>query len=372
MLTSGLLKVQAQSSVLAIADSLYQSGNYSKAISYYQKMGALVKARLKIAKAYNSIGNYDKAIEVYETVVKNNNDLQIAQYELGRLYIKRKRFENAMPIFEDLVSKDSTNPNYHYQLALVSGVKNDSVAMVHYKKAIAIDSTHLKSLIKVSRYYLIKGIGDSLYLYSDKGLLFDPNNVDLLNLQSIYLYNRGQHIIVKPMLEKLVNLGQDSEAILGRLADTYFYLEKYEKSLKLYLMLLEKDPKNSAHHFNVGKLYRSLKKPKEALPYFKTALKIKKPSLKSEYASIAWTYIEMDEKAKAVKYIDLCLREKPADLMNYYIMVRVIDERFNDSKLKLHYFRQFKKNFPDMDARMKEYIEGRISDLKSEIHLATE
>ena len=85
MLTSGLLKVQAQSSVLAIADSLYQSGNYSKAISYYQKMGALVKARLKIAKAYNSIGNYDKAIEVYETVVKNNNDLQIAQYELGRL-----------------------------------------------------------------------------------------------------------------------------------------------------------------------------------------------------------------------------------------------------------------------------------------------
>ena len=90
-----------------------------------------------------------------------------------------------MPIFEDLVSKDSTNPNYHYQLALVSGVKNDSVAMVHYKKAIAIDSTHLKSLIKVSRYYLIKGIGDSLYLYSDKGLLFDPNNVDLLNLRGV-------------------------------------------------------------------------------------------------------------------------------------------------------------------------------------------
>lgn len=132
-----LFKAEAQPSVLVIADSLYQSGNYSKAIGYYQKMGASVQTKLKIAKAYNHIGNYDKAIDVYEAVVKNNKNLQIA-------------------------------------------------------------------------------------------------------------------------------------------------------------------------------------------------------------------------------------------LMSYYMMVRVIDERFDDSKLKLHYYKQFKKNFPDMGTRMKEYAEGGISDLKSEIHLATE
>lgn len=82
-----ILKGEAQSlpagrqvAALTIADSLYATGNYTKAINTYAKIGSQ-KSGLQIARAYNAIGNYEKAILQYESTIVKIPELQIARFE---------------------------------------------------------------------------------------------------------------------------------------------------------------------------------------------------------------------------------------------------------------------------------------------------
>ena len=85
MLFSG----KSQSTDIRAADSLYALGNYSAAINKYAKDGSK-NAQQQIARAYHAIGNYEKAITQYEHLVRRDSLLQIARFELGKLYLKTK------------------------------------------------------------------------------------------------------------------------------------------------------------------------------------------------------------------------------------------------------------------------------------------
>jgi len=86
-----LANAEAQLSDISVADSLYAIGNYTTAINEYAKV-ASPKAELQIARAYNAIGNYEKAMLQYENIVQKNESQELATYELGRLYLKLKKF----------------------------------------------------------------------------------------------------------------------------------------------------------------------------------------------------------------------------------------------------------------------------------------
>jgi len=186
--------VSAQQSNLKIGDSLYQLGNYSKAISFYKQDNSAISLH-KIAKTYNAIGNHDKSIASYKQAIEKDSNLIIAQYELGKLFIKKKRNEEAQIMFNGLYQKDSLNPNYSYYLGFIE--KDDSISLGHFKRSYHLDNGHLKSIYRISRHFLVHEDRDSLFHYSNIGLKQDENNVDLINLQSQYLFNRGSHLFGK-------------------------------------------------------------------------------------------------------------------------------------------------------------------------------
>ena len=109
----------AQSSDVAIADSLYLNGNYSKAIEAYQKTEDQSQVFDKIAKAYMAIGNYDAAILNYENSITANPDDALIKYQYAKLLAKTKKYQKASDEFFELIDIDYRNPNYHYELGLV-------------------------------------------------------------------------------------------------------------------------------------------------------------------------------------------------------------------------------------------------------------
>ena len=112
-----LYKTRAQSSVLAIADSLYATGNYSKAINFYAKVGS-EKSSLQVARAYNAMGNYEKAKLQYENLANKNPALQIARLELGKIYIKTHDLKRAILVFSQFIKDDDGNPEFYYYLGM--------------------------------------------------------------------------------------------------------------------------------------------------------------------------------------------------------------------------------------------------------------
>jgi len=118
----------------------------------------------------------------------------------------------------------------------------------------------------------------------------------------------------------------------------------------------------------LGNTYRKLKKPKEAIPYFETALKIKNPSIKHDYTTLALTYIDMSDEVKATQYMDKVFREKPYEMFQELMLLRVIDNRFEDPAVKLNFFLKFKKRYPEARERSMEWVKSRITEYKGQIH----
>ena len=149
-------KVGAQSSTLAVSDSLYAVGNYTLAINEYAKESSYI-AQLQIARAYNAIGNYDKALVQYENIVQKNKSQELAKYELGRLYLKLKKYDLAKSVFSQLTENNNPNPEYFYYLG--ESLKELNLmpeGLVAYKQSVKLDSTHLRSIFQLGKYYVMK------------------------------------------------------------------------------------------------------------------------------------------------------------------------------------------------------------------------
>src|SRR5690606_31216074 len=147
---------------MAVADSLYALGNYTMAINEYAKEGS-PNAELQIARAYNAIGNYDKALAQYENLSHKNGAFTLAKYELGKLYLKLKMPVKAAETFSQLIADNRFNPEYfYYRGEAMREMGRFDKGITAYKKAVQIDSTHLRSLFQLGKYYVLQRELDSV------------------------------------------------------------------------------------------------------------------------------------------------------------------------------------------------------------------
>lgn len=361
---------EAQSSASAIADSLYATGNYTNAINYYAEEGTQ-KASLQISRAYNAIGNYDKAIAQYESVVEKAVDYQIARFELGKLYLKTKRYDDARKLFTGLVRDDTNNPEYLYQQA-ESFRELDQIAssVVTYKKAIAIDSTHLKSLFQLGKYFVVTRETNQALQYLNMGLQFYADDVSLINLKALAHFNNDEFDKALPLFERLIELGEKKEFVYTKLANCYFKTWAFEKAKKTYKYLIELDAYNQNAYFNLGQVFFKNKQVDSAMYYVKKSIAVQEVTFEKEYANLAYMYHSEKDFKSALKYFNKAFDEDPSNHQNYYQICLLIDKTSNDLSEKLRYYEAFISKFGPSKRYFSEVVSKRISLLKEEIHFA--
>lgn len=365
-------KAEAQSSALAIADSLYAIGNYTKAINYYAKVGSQ-KGNLQIARAYNAVGNYDKAIIQYENVIAKDEGIQIARFELAKLYFKTKQFEKSSMLFADLVAKNQSNPEYfYYQGEVFQDLGQLASSLTAYKKAVAIDSTHLRSLFQLGKYYVVKQERNEALLYIDKGLRFYESDISLINLKALALYTNNEYEKSIPFFERLIALGEEKKHIYTKLANAYFTEWEFDKAKKTYHTLIEIDQENEDAYFNLGSVFYKTKELDSAKYYVKKSIEVQKVTFEKEYGFLAAMHRSEDNIAEALKYYKLAFKEDPSNPRYYYQICALIDQTHKDPKVKLEYYENFIKKFGKKRPYLSEIVTRRISELKEEIHFAAE
>lgn len=354
----------------AVADSLYATGNYTQAINTYATVGNTA-SNLQIARAYNAIGNYDKAIAQYEAVVTRDSDLRIARLELGKLYLKTKRYDDARKIFSKLVADDETNPEYfYYQGEAFRELEQFSSGLVAYKKAIKIDSTHLRSLFQLGKYFVVKQENLQALEYIEKGLAFYPNDVALINLKALAHYNNNDYESALPEFERLVALGETKEHIYTKLADCYRKEWQFEKAKKTYRILLELDEENYHAYFGLGGVYVRTKQLDSAEINYKMAIAVQEPVLAMEYEALAHVARQKEDLKSALEYYKLAFAENSNNIHAYYNICTIADQYYEDPKVRLAYYEEFQQRFRTKPSYFTEIVEKRIRALTEEIHFA--
>ncbi|WP_282074609.1 tetratricopeptide repeat protein [Maribacter aquivivus] len=367
-----IVRAEAQTSASSVADSLYVIGNYSNAINEYSKVGGLSSA-LQIARSYNAVGNYEKAITQYQYIVEEDVDHQLAQFELGKLLLKVNRFEEAESVFTDLSILNEGNPEFQYYLGEVYKELNKAdESLVHYKNAVSLDSTHLRSLFQLAKHYTIKQERDKALKYIMQGLDYYENDVSLINLHALVLFNDAQYEKAIPLFERVLALGEDKSYVFEKLGISYNKNWEFKKAKEAYAILLKRDDTNSQTYFDLASVYQKESKLDSAKIFINKAMAVQKPIYANGYNQLAYIAREQKDFKKAFKLFERAHKEDKSDSRIYYNIATTYDQFGSDLQKKLGYYENFLKHYPNEHPFYYETARKRISELKEEIHFAKE
>jgi len=353
-----------------MADSLFTLGNYAKAINYYAEAGGDTSS-LQIARAYNAIGNYEKAIAQYESLVEKHPEWQIARFELGKLLLKAKAYDEARKLFSQLTGSGNDNPEYQYYLGQAfQELEQSASALIAYKAAVELDSTHLRSLFQLGKYFTIKLERNQALKYVDAGLRFYESDVSLINLKALIYYNDNQYQAAIPWFERLLELGETKPYVYEKLAYSYYKNWEFEKAKATYRTLIGIDDQNSDTYFGMASVLFRNKQLDSAEIYINKAMNVQRPVLAEGYSRLAGLARDRKDIKSVLDYYKLAYKQTPSDEMLYFNICTTADQYYKDPKTKLDYYENFIKKFGTKRPYASEMAARRVKELKEEIHFA--
>ena len=359
-----MCKTEAQTSVLQFADSLFNNGNYSKAIEHYKKHTPQEDVFYKMAKAYMALGNYDEAILNLESAIKSNPENTLLKYDYAKLLSATRKSNKALAVFNELVAIDPSNPNYHYELGLVLEPTKDSLAQMHYVKAFQLDQTHQKAIYKIGKYYLTKRKHETADSIIDIGLKTYTNNIELISLKAQNYFWQEYYTKAITWFEKLIETGESSEFIFEKLSISYAQNYDYDKALEYRLKALKYNPNDAVARYVIGTYYEKLNDLEKAEKYINDALLILDKPLDAEYAKLATVLNRQKKYKESIVALKKSINEDPSNEFSHLQLAMTLQEYYADYDAKIDAFEKFKQKFPN--SKLNDYVDGYISKLKEE------
>ena len=364
-----LSNAEAQNtSALAIGDSLYNLGDYSRAILQYHQVSENENINFKLAKSYEAIGNNPKAILYYKKIVSFNPKATQATYSYAKLLFKTANLKEADSIFKALSIENPSNPNFIYQQGLIKEIQQDSTAISFFQKTYKIDANHINAAYKIAKLKLEKRKFPEAKPFINKGLSVDSTSIRFLMLKALHSYHtKNYHQAIKDY-NLLLKLGKKYEKLHINLADSYFKVLAIEKAIDQYSLLInEFDDKNEAYHFNLGICYSALHYNIKAIKEFELAISLKYAPLDNEYYAIARAYKYEGNTKQEIRMLKKAISENRNDEMLQYLLLLAYDRFYEDKKVVLAYYEKFLKKFGET-GKFREIAKHRVSELKKELH----
>ncbi|WP_421823740.1 tetratricopeptide repeat protein [Flagellimonas oceanensis] len=296
----------------------------------------------------------------------------LARFELGKLLLKTKKNGPALEMFQFLTSSKQGNPEYFYYLGRTyESFKEKDKANKAFKTAVEKDSTHLRSLYSLGKYYVGQEIKDSALVYIDKGLRFYENDVAMINLKALAFFNNGQFKQAIPHFERLLELGEEKPFVYEKLAFCYFRNWEPEKALEAYRKLSGFPDKLAAAYRGLGEVYFDEKELDSAQYYIEKSIEERMATFPQEYADLGRIARLKGQTKKSMDYYVKAWEENKENYYNYYQVCILADEYYKDPETRLNYHEKLLEMYPDIVPWLKERVKNRITEIKEEIHFAS-
>ncbi|WP_420571890.1 tetratricopeptide repeat protein [Kordia sp.] len=367
-----ITKVEAQTSTLAIADSLYQFGNYSKAIKIYQEQKPNAYTNVQIAKAYKALGNSKKAIKSYEKVLKLDAENVLVLYDYGRLLFTAGKLDKSLVIFEKLKLKDTLNPNFHYQVGLVKEALQQEDFISAYETAFALDGQHQKSIYKLIKHAIEAKDFEKAKNIITVGLTNNESDAKIIGYNAQLFYAQKEFGKALLWFQRLIHLNKATRYVYEKAAFSAYRIRQIEKSIAYYEEALKRDRGNYFYHSQLAKLYYQDEVPEKAEHHASQAIVGKMTDPSGDYYILGMVHFDRKEFRKAMKLLNMALEENPDYELAQLRLAQVADNYYSDLGAKLKMYERFIEKFPKAKLEMRKIANVRIRQLKEEIHLKSE
>ncbi|MEJ5306944.1 MAG: tetratricopeptide repeat protein [candidate division WOR-3 bacterium] len=327
---------------------------YDSAIKNFQKS---IEESLDFIEAYNGLGksfegkmDYTRAESLYNFMMTKFPSNPEGFVNMGNLYIKLKKYNDAEKFFFDALKIDSTSSKAYYGLAQlyenISPSRKEFNKLSCYEKACNFDPENLvaayayaKALIKVEQYQkavdLLKKISDN-----------HPTFVEpLSNLAEAYLETKQY----QKAIETYNRVNQLDSTIVNTylgLARAYQGLKDYSSAEKNYNKMITLMPYSTVPYLYLGQMYMEIKDYDRAINYLDKAL-AKSPNDVNALLLIAQAYFLKVDPVKAKKSDE-----------NYQEALKILDKSasyFNKIiEMKGKYVKEAQTGLENIEKRKKE------------------
>ncbi|MEM6686812.1 MAG: tetratricopeptide repeat protein [Bacteroidota bacterium] len=365
-------KVGAQSSTLFVADSLYQVGNYSKAITLYDTLETSSYINTQVAKAYKALGNSKKAIESYEKVLKVDSLNVLVLYDYGKLLFTTGKLKKSLATFEQLKVKDTLNPNFHYQVGLVKEALKQETYTQSYATAFQLDAQHQKSIYKLIKNAIQQKDFKAAKSFIAAGLKNNEEDVKIIGYQAQVWYANKKYRSALLWFEKLIKRQKATQFVYEKAAFSAYRTGEILKAITYYHEALKRDQGNYFYHSQLAKLYYQDGIIDKAEHHASQAIVGKMTDPSGDYYILGMVHLDRKEFRKAMKLFNMALEENPAYELAQLRLAQCADNYYSDLNAKVKMYERFLEKFPKAKMEMKKIAEIRIRELKEEIHLKSE
>ena len=316
-------------------NALLNLEEYEKAIKQFEKVIELdpdyADAYYNRGNALLSLGDYEQAIEQYKKVIEMEPDYADAYYNCGNVFLSRGEYDKAIEQYKKSIEADPKNAWAIHNWAYVLGKQGQfklskekwretCLAYENLKKDAQQAKDALNFLYQGSIYhYELKELEQAKKIY-DEGLNIDSENTAILinlvdlffemkdetigdeeetrNLRNTYYWQAQTNFRnAENLLKKKLENKEEASTLLdmGRL---YLVIKDYGKSKEYLSKALNKDNRLSDAALYLGVIHVREEKFKEAISYFKDALRFDHDNLNTR-SNLAEAYLKANYKDKA-------------------------------------------------------------------------
>ncbi len=401
-----IVKVEAQTPTFSAIDSLIENGRYLIALQKLEKLKPTYQSNFKTALIYESIENYlktadflekallfqqddktklklaktyqilqksDKAIPIYEELVAKDSLNLILKFQLGKLYLTANKSEKAKTTFQYLIKKEPSNAHFSYQLALAFAQQNDRDRMINsfidtYKK----DTLHLIAIVNLASSFAKLGDVDSTMMFVEKGLILDKNHINLNKIKINQLYKKTEYEKAIPLLLNLDSIDKKETFSTSMLGKVYYYLDSLEKAKKYFKKLTILDKEDFKSYTYLGHIAFKQKNFNDARKNYVVATFIGKRKRDEEFYGLGSVFYETKNPKQAMDAFENAYQENIRNYRALYQFAKLSDDYYKEKKTAYKLYVKYIENFYDTDVMISEYVKRRIQEIKKDYFLKGE
>ncbi len=229
---------------------LISSDEMNKAVEMLEKErneAASAVFDFTLANIYFQQEKMDKAAEIYQLAVKKYPKFMRAWKNLGLIYIRKSKFEEAIPALTRVIELGGNDSlNYGLLGYAYASAGNFLSAESAYRMAILLDAETIDWKMGLARcFFKQERFGEAVSI-CDQLIENHPDRSDLWLLQANAYIGMEKPLKAAEIYELVDHLGKSTVDSLNMLGDIYINEELYEIAVDSYIRAMEADKKGNS------------------------------------------------------------------------------------------------------------------------------
>jgi len=196
-------------------------------------------------------------------------------FEMADSAYRARRYDDATALFQVYTEGRPTNPWGFYMLGLSAWKSGDRAqAESAFVQALALDSTHVKSHLNLSRVLLEGEQPESALVHIEAAIALDSTSSEPLRLQGRAFEALGKTDDAIAAYQRAIVTNDSDVWALNNLGALYIRLERFEDAIGPLVRAVELDDKVATFHNNLGMALERTGRFGDAVNAYRAALAI--------------------------------------------------------------------------------------------------